>query len=221
MQRFLINILRLTSAALLFSSCTPEMFRGLKEADNTFAREGTELFRGNLKQSLLYKTTIQYKERAFSSLTYFNALNDSVFKIVLITTFGNTLLEAEISRSEFKVNNVISYLNRKPILRLLEKDWRILLNGNFSRALPFIYSSDHSETVYDYPMKGSNNLYYYSEEKKSVTKIESYQEKKIRVMVRVDSYKDSLPENFSIEHPSLKLKLNMTLLKKVSNETAE
>ena len=111
MQRSLINILRLTSAVLLINSCTPEMFKGLKEADSTFTRERTALFRNDLKESLLYKTTIQYKEREFSSLTYFNALNDSAFKIVLLTSFGNTLLEAEISRSAFKVNNVISYLN--------------------------------------------------------------------------------------------------------------
>jgi len=204
-----------------FCSCTPKMFRDLKSAEGVFTKEKTQLFRPGLKESLVYKTVIKYKEREFSSLTYFNELNDSVFKIVLLTTFGNTLLEAEISRNSFNVNNVISYLNRKPILNLFEKDWRLLLAGNFNLEIPKLYADKQGETIFNFGTNRRNGLYYYSSEKNALTKIELYKGQSVRTVVAVDSIQDSQPANFSIEHPTLHLKMNFSLLKKVSNETIE
>ncbi len=204
-----------------FASCTPKAFKNLNSAGAAFSREQTELFRSGLKESLVYKTVINYKDKEFSSLTYFNVLNDSVFKIILLTSFGNTLLEAEVSRTTFKVNNVISYLNRKPILRLLENDWRLMLAGNFNIALPAVYSEDELMTVFNYTAGRTNNLYHYSKIDNSIVLIESFKGKSRKIIVAVVSTKDAQPEIFSIEHPSLKLKISMSLLKKVSNDTVE
>src|SRR6478609_1424305 len=99
MPTFPKAILFSISASLFLFSCTPEMFKDLKMAD-TAAREKTKLFHADTTESIVYKTTVSYKDKEFSALTYFSARKDSVFKIVLLTTFGNTLLEAEISKSE-------------------------------------------------------------------------------------------------------------------------
>src|SRR5437868_5148881 len=115
MLTFQKAILFSISACLFLFSCTPAIFRDLKMVDMT-AKEKTELFHADTAESMVYKTTVSYKDKEFSALTYFSGRNDSVFKIVLLTTFGNTLLEAEISKSEFKVENVISYLDRKLLL---------------------------------------------------------------------------------------------------------
>ena len=222
MQKFLRNFLFLISNCLLLVSCTPEMFKGLKQGEETFTRDKTKLFPLGIKESLVYKTNIKYKDKEFSSLAYVNEINDSVFKIVLLTSFGNTLLVAEISKEKFIVNNVISYLDRKPILNLLENDWRIVLAGNLSADIPLQFSSTKpEEQVFDYQRGRINNLYYYNLKQKVLTQIESYKGKTKKVVVSISSYKDSMPESFSIEHPSLKLKLDMTLLKKVNNESAE
>src|SRR5258706_9267890 len=71
--------------SILFPSCTPKMFRDLRGAGTDFKRTDIELFRPGLKESLVYKTTVQFRDKEFSSLTYFNELSDSVFKIVLLT----------------------------------------------------------------------------------------------------------------------------------------
>ncbi|MEO8086711.1 MAG: hypothetical protein ABI763_07825 [Bacteroidota bacterium] len=197
------------------------MFRNLKSTDGIFTKEKMELFHPGMKESLVYKTVIKYKEREFSSLTYFNELNDSVFKIVLLTTFGNTLLEAEISKEKFKVNNVISYLDRKLILNLFEKDWRLIFAGNFSAETPFLYSDKPGATIFGFGKNRKHQLYHFSSDKNAVTGIESYNGTSKKVIVEVEKVQDSQPANFSIEHPSLHLKLNFTLLKKVSNETIE
>lgn len=197
------------------------MFRDLKPVSPGFTGSFTEIFHPGIQESFVYKTNIQYKDKAFSSLTYFNELNDSVFKIVLLTTFGNTLLEAEISKQDFKVNNVISYLNRKPILSLLEKDWRIVLKSNFSNEAPEIFSSSGDEQVFVYGKGRKNILYYYSESKKSVTKVEAYSGRKVKTLITVNSSFDHKPETITIAHPAFHLQMKMNLLKKVNNESAE
>src|SRR5689334_19969683 len=104
MRKFLKSILFSTS--LLVISCTPKMFRKLPLAGGDYKSQQVQLFHPGITESLVYKTVMTYKDKEFSSLTYFNQLGDSAYKIVLLTTFGNTLLEAEISKDNFKVNNV-------------------------------------------------------------------------------------------------------------------
>lgn len=205
----------------LLSSCSPKMFADLKSGEGRYSKGMLALFRPGKNESLVYKTMIKYKDKEFSSLTYLNALNDSVFKIVLLSNFGNTLLEAEISRDRFTVSNVISYLNRKPILKLLEGDWRILLGGNLKRSIPKLFTENSQSTVFDFADGRTNNLYHYDPVAKSVTMIESYKGKSKKVLVSIDSMQDFQPEVFSIEHPSLHLKITMSLLKKASNDSVE
>lgn len=205
----------------LLGSCSPKMFTGLKSAEGRYSKGMLALFHPWQNESLVYKTMIKYKDKEFSSLTYLNALSDSVFKIILLSNFGNTLLEAEISRDRFTVNNVISYLDRIPILKLFEVDWRILLGGNLKRSIPKLFTENSKSTVFNFVDGRTNNLYHYDLVTKSVTMIESYKGKSKKVLVNIDSMQDLQPEVFSIDHPSLNLKITMSLLKRVTNETVE
>lgn len=198
------------------------MFRNLPQTGGDFSPGRIQLFRPGIKESLVYKTTLQYKDKSFSALTYFKEEDESVFKIVMLTAFGNTLLEAEISKDKFSVNNVISYLDRKPILRLLEKDWRLLLAGNFYSGTPAVFSSAQSnEVVYDLQKKKINNLYRYNMDSSAVVSIESWKCKSKKITVTVSSARGPFPEGLVISHPSLNLQMNMTLLKKAADETPE
>lgn len=220
-RRHLCLVFASFCCCFMLSSCTPKMFTDLKNAEGRYSKGMLALFRPGQNESLVYKTMIKYKDKEFSALTYLNALSDSVFKIVLLSNFGNTLFEAEISRDRFTVNNVISYLNRKPILKLLEGDWRILLGGNLKKSIPKLFTENSQSTVFDFVDGRTNNLYHYDPVTKSVTMIESYKGKSKKVLVSIDSMQDFQPEVFSIEHPSLHLKITMSLLKKASNESVE
>ena len=196
------------------------MFRGLPAAGN-FSKEKTQLFRGTIKESLVYKTSAQYRDKKFSALTYFNQMNDSAYKIVLLSTFGNTLLEAELWRDKFVLNNVISYLNKKPLLNLLEKDWRLLLKGNFSFDVPEVYKESQDEIILHYGKHCKNDLYHYGKNNRALTQIERWKGKSKKVIVNVEAYAENVPQDFTIEHVSLHLSLQMTLLKNAGNGTPE
>lgn len=206
---------------LLLCSCTPKMFGGLKTAGDSYSSGMLAIFRPVQNESIVYKTRIEYKEKEFSSLVYLNKMSDTLFKVILLSNFGNTLLEAEVSRDRFKLNNVISYLDKKPILELIEQDWRLLLGGNLKRSIPLLFSQNSQDVVYDFVDGRTHNLYHYDPANKSVTMVESHKGRARKVLVKISSNQNSEPEVVSIDHPSLHLKITMSLLKKVSDETIE
>src|SRR5690349_10358076 len=131
-RTFFISI----SCFFLFASCTPKIFKEERTVPGNYSNEEVRIFREDTSESMVYKTTFDYKNKSFSALTYVKYTGNGNFSIILLTTFGNTLLEAQLSKDHFTVNNVVSYLNRKPLLNLLEKDWRLLLKGNFEPHPP-------------------------------------------------------------------------------------
>ena len=220
-KTFISCLLLVTGLALLPCCRTPEIFRQLKSADGIYEKGMAGLFRSGQPESLVYKSTLTYKDKDFSSLTYVNEVNDSTYKIVLLSNFGNTLLEAQISPQSFNVSSVNSYLNRRPILKLLESDWRLMLGDHLMSSSPALYGTNDNEKIFDFSKGRTHHLYHYKLNTRSVEMIESYSGNKRKVFIEVSSAKDQQPEIFSIEHSSYHLKITMSLLKKVNNETAE
>jgi hypothetical protein len=178
------------------------------------------VFNRGIQESVVYKTELKFRERSFSALTYFKPRSDSVFSLVLLSTFGNTLLEAEISPDDFKVRNVNEYLNRKPFLNLLEKDWRLLLQGNFITASPYVLQ-EGGQKIFIYKNGSRNSRYHYSYETASVSRIESFKGNSIKTLIRITPSANPYPLSFSIEHPGMDLSMNFTMLEKPKDDTAE
>src|SRR6187402_2800876 len=100
MQKFLKSFLYLTSFCL--ASCAPQMFQSLKPADDSYTHEHVRLFTNDTSESMVYKTNLDYRNQQNSSLLYLKKTDDSTFSMVLMTTFGNTMLEGTFSKDKFQ-----------------------------------------------------------------------------------------------------------------------
>src|SRR5690349_2012188 len=139
MQKFLRSSLYSISITLL-TSCTPKVAETLKPASENYQQEQVRLFTNDTSESMVYKTNLDYKGKNFSSLIYLKKTDERTFSMVLMSAFGNTMLEGTFSNEKFTFKNVVSYLNRKPLLDLLEDDWRLLLRGNLLSERPMVYA---------------------------------------------------------------------------------
>jgi len=220
MRKFLKNFLFLISFCFI-ASCAPRMFQSLKPAGEAYRQEQVRLFTNDTSESMVYKTNLEFKDHSFSSLLYLKKTANDTFTMVLMTNFGNTMLEGTFSKDKFVFTNVVPDLNRKPLLNLLESDWRLLLRGNLFTDLPQIFSSDSQQTVYHFKDDKTDNLYYYSQGKESVELIESYSSEKKKVIVSIDRMKPKNPEVISIEHPGMDLKIEMVRLKIATDDSVE
>ena len=220
MQKSLKNYLFLISLIFL-AACSPKVIQSLKPLGEDFQMEKMQLFTNDTSESMVYKTHLEFRGQSFSSLIYLKKTGHHTFSMVLMSTFGNTMLEGTFSKQEFVFKNVVSYLNRKPLLDLLEHDWRLLLRGNLFTDLPHIYAEDSLQTIYQFADAKSTSHYYYSHGKETVEMIESYTGKSKKAVLNIDRMPPKNPESISIEHPGMGLKIELTRLKVPTDESVE
>jgi len=220
MQKFLTLSLFLTSVTVFFS-CTPKVAETLKRAGENYRQEQVKLFTDDTSESMVYKASLDYHGKDFSSLIYLKKTAEQSYSMVLMTTFGNTMLEGTFSNTGFAFKNVVSYLNRKPLLDLLEHDWWLLLRGNLFNERPFIYADTAEQSIYKFNEKDGTSLYYYSKGKGSVEMIESYTGKSKKAVLTIDRMPPKNPESISIEHPGMGLKISMTRLKTPTDDSMD
>lgn len=193
----------------------------MKPVGENFNQEQLRLFTNDTSESMVYKSSLDYRGKNFSSVIYLKKTDEHSFSMVLMSTFGNTMLEGTFSKDSFVFKNVVSYLNRKPLLDLIEHDWRILLRGNLFDARPQIYSESEQQTVYQFNDKNTTSLYYYSIGKGTVELIESFSGKSKKAILNIDRMPPKSPESISIEHPGMGLKIEMTRLKVPTDDSVE
>ena len=216
LRRFLL----LTSICSL-ASCTPKVIQSLQPAGEDYRQEQVTLFTNDTSESMVYKSNLEFRGKSFSSLIYLKKSDNQTFSMVLMTTFGNTMLEGTFTNQKFIFKNVVSYLNRKPLLDLLEHDWRLLLRGNLFADKPLIYSQDSLLTVYQFSDGSTKSLYYFSPGKATVEMIESYSGKTKKAVFHIDRMSPKNPESIAIEHPGMGLKIEMTRLKVPTDDSVE
>lgn len=109
----------------------------------------------NPKTDYLYKSQIEIYGNEMSGILIIKKINETAHRIALTSDFGNKMMDFELSDSEFKVNYIIPDLDKKMVLKILEKDFRLLLKKNysvkktFSNSISNIYQSqDGKEAFY-------------------------------------------------------------------------
>lgn len=220
MQKFL-KIFLLSTSLFYFISCTPKVAEILKPAGENYRQEQVKLFTDDTSESMVYKANLDYHGKDFSSLIYLKKTAEQTYSMVLMTTFGNTMLEGTFSNNGIVFKNVVSYLNRKPLLDLLEHDWRLLLRGNLFNDRPLVYSDTTEQSIYKFNEKDGTSLYYYSKGKGTVEMIESYTGRSKKAVLTIDRMPPKNPESISIEHPGMGLKISMTRLKTPTDDSME
>src|SRR4051812_36677574 len=104
MQKFLRNFSYLTSICVVVS-CSSGM-KSLKPAGEQYHHEQVRLFTNDTSESMVYKTSLEFRSHSLSSLLYLKKTGNDTFTMVLMTNFGNTMLEGTFSKDKFVFTNV-------------------------------------------------------------------------------------------------------------------
>jgi hypothetical protein len=82
-----------------------------------------------------YKTSIDVVGKHISGLLFIKNMADSSKRVVFTTEAGLKFLDFEFSPDKgFKVHYVIRQLNKRPVIRLLQKDFALMLGLPFERS---------------------------------------------------------------------------------------
>ena len=107
MQKLTSRLLTTSFLLILFISCKTYKLQGVEERQST-VDSFQNLYFSEPTTDYVYKAHIEVYGNNLSGILVAKKINDSVHRIALTTDFGNTLLDFEISKKDFKVNYIMS-----------------------------------------------------------------------------------------------------------------
>lgn len=149
-----------------------------------------------------FKVSIEAFGNQFGGIMVAKRFNANHYRVAMMNEFGGKLLDFELIDQQLKLNYAIEQLDRKMLLKLLEKDFSMIFTENNS-----ILKSYHSE---ENQILATKNSIYYILNQNYLNEIH-FAKNKLKTRIEVISTEENLP-NFEINHENMPIKIFLHLL---------
>lgn len=141
---------------LFLASCAPAAYKGLRP---TQANKDCVLRFAPKTDRLLFKTNVDVVGNHLSGILFVKNLADSSTRILFTNEAGFTYFDFEFDSSgNFKVHQVFDKLNKKSVLKTLEKNFRLIFWNGLS-TMDYMGYTLHDQLYHRF--KRGKNAYYY------------------------------------------------------------
>ncbi|KQO34203.1 hypothetical protein ASF10_00320 [Flavobacterium sp. Leaf82] len=162
------------------------------------------------KTDYVYKTNITVYGNEISGIFIAKKINDTTHRIVFTTEFGNKLMDFEISDTDFKVNSIVSELDRKILINTLKEDFRLLLKKEYLIQEQFENDSDN---IYKSNDGKRDNYLFISKKDQKLEKVVHSSQTKEKFTLTFSSENNIFAEKIEIVHQNIKLKIELNYFK--------
>lgn len=204
MQKSTILYLTTSLFFLVLVSCgSNKVTTGYAETPRTTSVYDVAYF-SDPQTDYVYKANITIYGNELTGIFIAKKINDTTHRVVFTTEFGNKLIDCEISETHFKVNSIVSELDRKIVVNTLRDDFRLLLRKQFAVQKQF---EDAENTIYQSADGNNTNYLFASKKAKKLVKIVKASPRKEKINLSFTSEKDIFAEDITITHYNIKLKI--------------
>ena len=197
-------------AILVLTSCSLKTTEGLRQIAFTKS-EAKNVYFANPQIDYVYKAKIELYRKNFGGILIIKKLGVSDHRVVFTTEFGSTLFDFQFGEDSFTKHFVVDELDKKPIINLLKKDFRLLLKEKAEVETAF---SSPQHLIYKTINGNGFNFYYFGKFTDSLEKIVSTSKTKEKFEIDFQSEKGKLAENIVIKHNDINLKIDLEKFKK-------
>lgn len=162
------------------------------------------------KTDYVYKTNITVYGHDLSGIFIAKKINDTTHRVVFTTEFGNKLLDFEISEKTFKVNSIVSELDRKILINTLKEDFRLLLKKEYLLQKQF---ENESDNIYKSADGKRDNYLFVSKKERKLEKVVHSSKTKEKITITFTLENDTFAKKVVILHQNIKLKIELNYLK--------
>jgi hypothetical protein len=162
------------------------------------------------KTDYVYKTNITVYGNELSGIFIAKKINDTTHRIVFTTEFGNKLFDFEISETTFKVNSIVSELDRKILINTLKEDFRLLLKKEYLIQEQF---ENDFFNIYKSADKNRDNYLFLTKKDQKLEKVMHSSQTKEKFSVLFSSENNIFAEKIQIIHQNIKLKIELNYFK--------
>jgi len=162
------------------------------------------------KTDYVYKANITVYGHDLTGIFIAKKINDTIHRVVFTTEFGNKLLDFEISEKTFKVNSIVSELDRKILVNTLRDDFRLLLKKKYQIQEQF---ENESDDIYKSAYGKRDNYLFISKKDRKLEKVINSSKTKEKITLLFNSENDIFAEKIEIIHQNIKLKIELNYFK--------
>jgi hypothetical protein len=162
------------------------------------------------KTDYVYKANITVYGHDLTGIFIAKKINDTTHRVVFTTEFGNKLLDFEISEKNFKVNSIVSELDRKILVNTLRDDFRLLLKKEYQIQEQF---ENESDDIYKSEYGKRDNYLFISKKDRKLEKVINSSKTKEKITLLFNSENDIFAEKIEIIHQNIKLKIELNYFK--------
>lgn len=193
---------------LLLASCSSHVLDGYSKTKTERLIYKAPYFSNN-SIDYVYKANISVYGKNLSGLFIAKRINDSSHRVVFTTEFGNSLLDVEIGAKTFKVNSIVTDLNKKIVVKTLEHDFRLILANDYKVQAQYENATDK---VYRSKDGKRYNLLFVQKQSGQLYKLVRASRYKQKVVVNYGNVNDQLAQSINMEHKNIKLNIALNYM---------
>ncbi len=208
------NLLLSSFITLTLIGCTFGHYGRLKKSNEPNPTSPKSIFGDNFN-SFLFKTNITVYGKNFSGLLITKQLSPQDYRVIFTTELGMKLFDFEFKDTAFTLHYCVPQFNQPKLLKTIQKDIEILLMNNLKNK-SFEIFSDLKNNLIIHRLKEEKMYNYYFTEKSSqhLVKIEHSKKHVKNIIFTLNNYENNFPTSILIKHCTVKLKIELNLLKK-------
>jgi phosphoribosylformylglycinamidine (FGAM) synthase PurS component len=162
------------------------------------------------KTDYVYKTNITVYGHEMSGIFIAKKINDTTHRVVFTTEFGNKLFDFEISDTTFKVNSIVSELDKKILINTLKEDFRLLLKKEYLIQEQF---ENESDNIYKSSDGNRDNYLFVSKKDQKLEKLVRSSKTKDKITITFTLENDIFAKKVVILHQNIKLRIELNYFK--------
>jgi hypothetical protein len=210
MNRFLIRYLLLSPCVLLLS-CT-SAYRSLRPASVDTACV-SKMTPRSITTSW-YQASIDIANKHLSGLVLIKNMPDSSQRVVFTSEAGVTFFDFGFKRPEkFNVHSIIKKLDRKAVIKTLQKDFELLLGVPFSRYGLQSWRTQE-ENFFGVTQKKETAYFITDKDCGSLRRLERGTKRKRKVSIQIMGRGYPLPDTLNITHHTFPFQIRLTRFQK-------
>lgn len=204
MQKSALQIL-LISLLVVFAGCGSYKPKDAKITENTISEYVNPYF-SDTESDYIYKANMAIYGRQSGGIVIIKKIDNNFHRVVFTTDFGNKLLDFEVAADNFKVHFVVDGFNNKRILKVLETDFRLLVQSEYKIYETF---TTPNESVYGSKQNRGNVYLFENKEDNFLSKIIFTKKSKEKITFGFQNKKDTFAEEIHITHHNIPLEIKL------------
>ncbi|MFL0353015.1 hypothetical protein [Xanthomarina sp. GH4-25] len=194
----------LISICLLLVSCASYPKKQHFQLDNSVSKSIENPYFSDETKDYIYKASIDVYDKHFGGLLIIKKINEQEHRVVFTTEMGNKLFDFSFFEDDFKVNFILDELNKKILINILKKDFKVLITEKINVTNRFSEADNH---IFETIIYNKKHYYYFNENQLShVIRTKNGKE---NVQFLFTEISTNFANQISIKHNNIKLQITL------------